>query len=651
MPRRLRNRFTFLVERFILGGPMNRLLVIGVLIGLVSLAGGLVVHWLAGGFAGPGEAVWWAFLRLTDPGYLGDDQGDLRRTISTVVTVLGYVLFLGALIAIMTQWLNATIARLQSGLTPIAQNDHIVILGWTNRTPTIIHELLVSEERVGRFLDRLGASRLRVVVLAEEVTPELLQELRDRLGPLWNPRQIIFRSGTPLRMEHLHRVDFRNAAVIMLPAHDTAGGVAAVSSDGQTIKALLSASGAGTDLEPEEMPMMVAEIIDARKLPVARRAYAGPIEVIASDLVVSRLIAQNVMHPGLSYVYLELLRHGAGNEIYVRTEPQFAGRRLRDLQDAFPQAVLLGVTRRVGHTFEPRLDPAGELVLAADDRLVLMGPSYSACAAAPGFRPRESRRGIASRRLGGVDRSRRILLLGWNHKVPATVMEFEEYRNGTIAIDALSMLPVADRERIFARQGAAPERVELRHVEGDLTSLTDLGRLDPSSYDTVIFLASDRLDTDQESDARSLLGYLMLEELLGGAPRRPEILVELMEESNARLFRRHRAEVIISPIVMSHILTQVALRPELRGVFDELFGSGGAEIFFRPAGEYGVVGTPVTFRGIQRATESVGEVGLGIRFHAEREAEHGGVLLNPPPERLWTLAEGDEIVVMSDSEE
>src|SRR5690606_7794786 len=77
------------------------------------------------------DAIWWAFLRLTDPGYLGDDAGAFRRTVSTFVTVAGYVLFMGSLIAIMTQWLRQRMLQLERGLTPIAMRDHILLLGWT----------------------------------------------------------------------------------------------------------------------------------------------------------------------------------------------------------------------------------------------------------------------------------------------------------------------------------------------------------------------------------------------------------------------------------------------------------------------------------------------------------------------------------------
>ena len=52
---------------------------------LVALLGGLLMRLLAPDFDEVGESIWWAFLRLTDPGYLGDDEGlsaarSLRRS-------------------------------------------------------------------------------------------------------------------------------------------------------------------------------------------------------------------------------------------------------------------------------------------------------------------------------------------------------------------------------------------------------------------------------------------------------------------------------------------------------------------------------------------------------------------------------------------
>jgi hypothetical protein len=62
---------------------------------------------------------------------------------------------------------------------------------------------------------------------------------------------------------------------------------------------------------------------------------------------------------------------------------------------------------------------------------------------------------------------------------------------------------------------------------------------------------------------------------------KPEILIELMDPENEKLFRQHRGEVLISPLILSHILAHVAFRRDLNIVFNELFTFGGAEIYFR----------------------------------------------------------------------
>ena len=161
------DRVRFSLERLVLRGLGYRLLLAAAIVATVALTAGALVAIFDADSSNLGESVWWAFLRLTDPGYLGDDEGLARRTISTVVTVLGYLLFLGLLIAILTQWLNQLIEKLESGVTPVALSDHIIILGWSQRTPTIVRELLRTRERVERFLARRGARQLQIVVLGE----------------------------------------------------------------------------------------------------------------------------------------------------------------------------------------------------------------------------------------------------------------------------------------------------------------------------------------------------------------------------------------------------------------------------------------------------------------------------------------------------
>jgi ion channel POLLUX/CASTOR len=642
MPLRVTNRLKFLIERLVLRGAHYRLLVIAALIGLLSVLAGATVHVFRGGVEGGfAAAVWWAFLRLSDPGYLGDDEGTLLRLVSTLLTVLGYVVFLGALVAIMTQWLQQRMRDLEAGLTPVAQRDHVLIVGWTNRTPTIVQELVMSAARVRRFLRLHGARTLRIAILAEEVTTELGLELRDRLGPLWNARQIILRTGSPLRLDHLHRVDFINAAAVIMPAGDVGEG-GPDHADTRTIKTLLSMANHPHVERASQLPLAVAEVFDSRRIDIARRAYGGPVEILGSEAIIGRLIAQNVRHRGLSHVYGELLTHGRGNEIYVRESDALVGGAFGDLACRFEDAVLLGFVRPEGDSFRPLLNPPRDTVLEAGDRVVLAARTYATTEpnqGRPGPRP-------AVRRLAGAAPGRplRVLLLGWSHKVPALLREFDSYVEERFEIDIVSMVPIAARRSQLARYDVQTERLEVRHIEGDYAMSSVLRRVAVETFDSIVLLGSARFETGEESDARTVMGYLLLRDMLP-AQGGPAVLIELLDPGNVPLFHSRRGEVIVTPVILSHMLAQVALRRELRAVFDELFGPAGAEIIFRPPADYDLYGAACEFRDIEARAAARGEIALGVRIAARRET--GGIALNPPKQQRWTLQPGDEIVSLT----
>ncbi|MCH2534752.1 MAG: hypothetical protein MK008_09955, partial [Bdellovibrionales bacterium] len=216
----LSNYFIFKIERFLIKGAWFQLFSVAVTIVIISLFFGAIAFFYTDHFVNIQNAIWWAFLRLTDPGYLGDDQGYKLRTLSTILTVLGYVLFMGSLVAIMAQGLNRLMSKLEAGLTPIREKNHIVILGLTRRTPLILRELLVSKDRVLRFLKRFKKADLKIVILSKNINSKVLHELKAEVGPLWDDSKVVLRSGNPLEVEHLDRVDFMRAASIIYPASD-----------------------------------------------------------------------------------------------------------------------------------------------------------------------------------------------------------------------------------------------------------------------------------------------------------------------------------------------------------------------------------------------------------------------------------------------
>jgi hypothetical protein len=342
-------------------------------------------------------------------------------------------------------------------------------------------------------------------------------------------------------------------------------------------------------------------------------------------------------------VYGELLTHGRGSEIYVRSADSLVGCTVGGAQAAFPKAIMLGIVRPGTAGFEPCL-ARPDAVIDGDDRIVLLARRYED--SAPDGEPDPVFETTHPAVQESAQPERRVLVLGWSHKAPALLQEFEEYESERFQVDVASAVPLRDRQRALERYGIAPRRTVARQIEADYTAPSDLARLEPASYHNIVMLANDWLESGEESDARTVMGYLLLREHLEAQGEPPELLIELLDPSNVGLFRRRAGEVLISPVLLSHMLAQVALRRELRAVFDELFGSGGAEFFFRPLGLYGLQPGDHTFAGIAHAVAAYGEIALGVRTGDPATEPQGGVRLNPPADRSFAITPRDEVIVL-----
>ena len=240
--------------------------------------------------------------------------------------------------------------------------------------------------------------------------------------------------------------------------------------------------------------------------------------------------------------------------------------------------------------------------------------------------------------------------------------EFAAYPKEVFSIDIVSQLSASKRRKRIAAEGPAPAQLQIRQLEFDFTVPAYLDDIDLASYDNVVLLASGRLKSGAESDARTILGYLLLRDLMAPGAQAPSVLVELTDPDNIALFENRSGEIIVSPIIVSHMLSRVILRRELRAVFDELFGSVGSEIIFRRIADYDLADTlsripdyelaggDYTFADLQRAADIRGEIAIGIRRSEQERTPYGGVELNPRHDKHLNVGENDELIVLSTNE-
>ena len=448
-------------------------------------------------------------------------------------------------------------------------------------------------------------------------------------------------------MEHLERVDFQNASVIILPGADFAYG-SADESDTLIIKTVLSIANQQCPIGSQSLPLLVTELFDPNKIPMAQKAYQGVLEILATDAFITRCMAQNVRHPGLSHLFHEILSHRQGNSIYIRAFESLTGARFRDLVGACPKAILLGVVRPHGESFLSILNPSEDLTLESEDRLVFLSQTYQNCEILKDFSskqsPPQSQPPSPQKSHIQIERKRRILILGWNHKVAPLIGELDDYLLEQFEISTLSLKPIAERETELLQQAIDQDRVTVNHYEGDLTVLSDLEAINPSSYDNVVMFGNDWLETQEKSDARTITGHLVLKNILEGCAQKPRILVDLMDVNNIGLFQDENTDVLVTPVMASHVLAQVALRRELNAVYAELFGAGGAEICFRPVMDYNIVGKKISFGTLKEKAADRGEIALGICL------KNSSIELNPVQDKTYVFREQEDLIVLVQEE-
>ena len=641
---RVRRFLVLRLEQLIARGPLAQLRVVAILVLLISLVAGLLIGQLDPEFESHGEALWWAFEHMLVPEFIDGDDNFARRAVGTVLVILCAMLFIGSVVAILVQWLDSARERLTLGLTPISDRGHYVLLGWTSRTPTILKSIVLSQDNAGRYQRRVGARHPRVAVLTDRVNTTLVQQLRVMLGGNWRSGQIVLRSGSTLSSEDMQRVDVSSAGVIVLPAADTYV-TSAMDADTRTVKTLMSLDALLGTETPEVNPLVVVELQDLRHYQTLRALYKGPMEIVAGDEIVARFIVQTVRYPGLSHVYARLLSDIGGSELYTFQDPQLVGQSAGLLINSLPDGIVLGIVRPKGDSFEALLNPPSDLTLESGDRIAVLAANHTGVAPTDSVSD-QGNTGKPQVLEASQDVRRRVLILGWNHRVPLLLRRFCEFARESFEIDVVSAVSARTRERRVAEAGLADGRPGIRQLEFDYTVPGNLERIEPAKYDNVILLPSERLDSRAKCDARSILGYVLVRELLGPTAATPSVVVELTDPDNMALFAHRPGEILVTPSIISHMMTRISLHRELRAVFDELFGSDGSKIRFRTLSDYGLAGE-YAFSALQQAARHQGEIAIGIRRAGGIGTPLGGVELNPGRDKVLQLDKADELIVIT----
>ncbi len=556
------------------------------------------------------EAIWQGLLRVVDGGTFAGDSGWPTRLLGLAITLAG-IFIAGSLIGLIASSVDQKIEELRKGRSAVIEHDHTLILGWSERLPAVVKELVIANE---------SRKHAAVVVLADHDKTEMEETLRSRIADFGTTR-LVCRSGDPADPANLELVNLAGArSVVVIGGNDAA-----------SVKTLLAVRTIDEHLAGAPV---VAEMSDREIADSARSLFGPRLVVINSDDIVAELTAQACRQRGLSAVFRELLDFD-GDELYFAPFPHLAGRPYSEVQLSFEKCAVIG---RLTGDGTVELNPAPDTILGPDDEVIAVASDDSEFVSTPYSAPTSTR---PIRPVAPSTRRRRIIVAGWSDLGPRVVAELDEFLGSETTIELMldpDWVDVDEVRRTISTRNVSLEVSELRG--GPERVAAQAAR---RAFDEVIVLGYRGGMSADEADARTLLTLLAFRQVRQHDDVGPVRMVsELLDQRNARLAAATGADdFIVSDELTSLMLAQVSERYELMRVFEDLFDRDGCTIELRSAAEFGAPGE-LSFAEIVATGSSAGMTALGYRIAAT-----GEVVVNPAKSARLRLVEADEVLVIN----
>ncbi|MDX2171512.1 MAG: NAD-binding protein [Bacteroidota bacterium] len=570
------------------------------------------------------EGAWQSLMATLDSGTMGGDEGWAFRAVRFIAT-LGGIFLISILIGTISSGIDEKLEELKKGRSRVLENNHTLILGWSEKVFSIISEIIEANS---------NQKKPSIVILADRDKGEMEDEVRSKIEDFKNTK-VIVRSGNPLESSDIAVVNPNGARSIIVLANEEAN------ADTYVIKSVLALTN-GKNRKKEEFNI-VAEIKDPKNMEAAELVGNDETVFVLSSDLISRITAQTCRQSGLSVVYSEILQF-EGDEIYFQPEPKLAGKSFKDVIFAYENSAVIGIlTKDQKALINPAMDTVfnnGDSVIAIsedDDTIKLSGKTS--------FDVKQSLFNRTEQKDGGIEKT---LILGWNERGCRIIEELDNYVAGGSQVTI-----VADAEGIEEQLGEIKEKIEKQKIsftKGDINDKATLVNLKPETFDHIILLSYKNIDV-QESDAKTLICLLHLRNLSEKAGKDFSIVSEMLDIRNRDLGVVAKADdFIVSDNLISLMLSQLSENKDLKKVYDILFEAEGSEIYLKPVSRYIKPGESVNFYTVLESAAQLNETAIGYRISAQSSdsEKHFGVKINPAKSSSVKFNEDDFIIVVAE---
>jgi voltage-gated potassium channel Kch len=568
------------------------------------------------------EAAWLSLLRTLDAGTMGADTGWEFRIIMLLVT-LGGIFIVSTLIGILSSGIERKIEELRKGRSFVVERKHTIILGWSTKIYSIISELIIANQNKRKF---------RIVILGTMDKLEMEDEIKSRIQIPKNTK-IICRSGNPMDTNNLQMVNINKAKSIII-LDDEKDNMFAI----KTLLALVN--------NPQRKPEpynVVAEIGDKKNLLTAKMVGGKEAKFILSDELISRIVVQTCRHEGLSNVYVDLLNF-SDDEIYFKEEPLLIGKTFAESVSSFDTSSVIGIRYKNG---EIKLNPPMETKLSEGDKLIVVAEDDDTTSVS--FHEHQVQESDIKTANPEPSNPKKILILGWNHRGSLIVKDLDNYM-----IKGSEVMIVAKTKTIEETiSSLQPElkNITIKFHHGDINDRNLLEHLNIYTFNNLILLCYSDDESAREADAKNLISLLHVRDILNREQKTLNIVTEMADIQDVELAKITKEDdFVVSDILVSLMIAQLAENSELKSVFESLFNPDGSELYVKNAKDFVVTGKPMNFYTVVESAKRQQQVVIGYRIQNEI-AQHNknyGIVLNPKKSNEITFSDDDKIIVIAE---
>lgn len=507
--------------------------------------------------------IWWSRLeRLLE---IEESGAEFKERFVTLVYWIFSVAFSGTIIAFLAAKVSSFIEDLKKGHSYVIDTNHYVIVGWNSTVFKIFDEIEAANE-----------NQSKPTVLCFNGLDNL--EMNNRINterPYQKNIRIITRSGNIYSIQDLARTNMNNSKSVIILDDAT--------HQNYNIETTILA--VKQNLNNQNIPI-IAQFSSGENVDIISKLMGNQVYPILKDNIISSVTAQSIRNKHISSVVLDFIDYD-GDELYFFPSDGLAKKTFKQAMLMLQEVTLVGIRTADGQVL---LNPKKDYIILEDDHLIVIAEDdnleikLKSVTEIDHFLDKIKISETSTNKKETIS----VLVLGWSQLgqqiVDSTIPFLSDESSFCFAFreDLVFKNPV-----IAKNNSIKPSIILLKKDNND--TIRDL--IAEKHFDIILNLGYDDKLSNEVSDTNSLMQIFYVKSILEELKKSNtcRIILQLNDGSKKDLIQElNKNEVIVSDVLSSLMITQLADNPKLWFVFEKLFKESGLKISSKSIAEYGV---------------------------------------------------------------